>query len=99
MLSHRTSLSVFALAAAVVPLAHGQWTVTNLHPTTGTRSRAQGCADARQGGYAFVGGVDHAVTWTGTSATARDREMALAVACHDVARSSSRHTHPGSHTR
>jgi hypothetical protein len=68
-----------AFTAALALTAHAQWTVTNLHPTstvTATRSRAQGCADAIQAGYAFVGGVDHALTWTGTGASAADRHPA-----------------------
>jgi len=66
------SLLTVAASAGLATLAHAQWTVTNLHPSAGARSRAQGSADGRQGGYAFVGGVDHAIAWTGTSASAQD---------------------------
>lgn len=49
--------------------AHGQWSVTNLHPAGTTGSYALAASGARQAGYVTVGNQPHASLWSGTAAS------------------------------
>jgi hypothetical protein len=66
-------LNVFASAA------HGQWTVTYLHPAGAVNSYGTGVSGVDEVGYSVVGTNDHAARWTGSAASFADMNPAGAV--------------------
>lgn len=76
-------LKMCAAAAAVlwggVSVAHGQWTVTSLHPAGAAESRALAVADGQQVGFVRFGTQQNASLWSGTAASWIDLHPAGAV--------------------
>lgn len=57
------------LLCAGVSVAHGQWTVTKLHPAGATESRALAVAGGQQVGFVKFGTQEHASLWSGSAAS------------------------------
>ena len=58
-----------AATISLTSIANAQWTVTNLSPVGATNSVAWSTAGTGQAGYADIGGVLRAVTWSGSFAS------------------------------
>ncbi|MFO0375605.1 MAG: GC-type dockerin domain-anchored protein [bacterium] len=81
------ALAAVASSFSLTSAAHAQWTVTVLHPSDSSESRAQAASAGRQAGYAVVGDVTRASLWSGTAASWVDLHPAGATESAAVAAS------------
>lgn len=68
---------VAVLQSALVPIAHAQWSVTNLNPGGAALSFGYAADGGQQAGTAFVDGVQRASLWAGTAGSWVDLHTVL----------------------
>ena len=65
-------ISVAGLIFGSSAMAHAQYSVTFLQPSSFTSSEAHGIGGSNQAGFGLIGGSDHALLWSGTAASMLD---------------------------